>query len=43
LFVVKIFQGVDTETYDVPAIDAGSCFSRYDVHPTQLTGTIVVK
>lgn len=43
LFVGEIFQGTDTRTYEVPALDAGTYFFRCDVHPTQMTGTFVVK
>lgn len=43
LFVGEIFQGVDTRTYEVPALDPGTYFFRCDVHPTQMTGTFVVK
>ena len=43
LFVGDIFQGVDTMTYDVPALEPGTYFFRCDVHPGQMTGTFVVK
>jgi plastocyanin len=42
LFVGESFVGVDTMTYDVPALDAGTYFFRCDVHPPQMNGTFVV-
>jgi plastocyanin len=42
LFVGESFLGVETMTYDVPAIDAGTYFFRCDVHPPQMNGTFVV-
>lgn len=43
LFIGDIFQGVDTMTYEVQALDAGTYFFRCDVHPGQMTGTFVAK
>ena len=42
----SIFVGIDTTgpdqvTYEVPAIPAGEAFFRCDIHPTQMTGTVV--
>ncbi len=43
LFQGKLISGPDTITYQVSALDAGMYFFRCDVHPTQMTGTFVVK
>lgn len=43
LFQGEIFEGVDSMTYEVPALDAGTFFFRCDVHPTIMTGTFVVE
>jgi plastocyanin len=43
VFVGEIFQGVDTMSYEVPALEPGTFFFRCDVHPGQMTGTFVVK
>lgn len=43
LFVGKVVTGPTTVTYKVGALDAGSYFFRCDVHPTQMTGSLVVK
>jgi plastocyanin len=39
----QVVTGVRTVTYRVPALDAGSYFFRCDVHPAQMTGTLVVR
>lgn len=43
LFVGAIVTGPKTITYRVGALPAGSYFFRCDVHPQQMTGTLVVK
>ena len=43
LFTGSIFPGVATETYKVGALSAGTYTFKCDVHPTQMTGTFVVK
>jgi plastocyanin len=43
LFTGPIVTGPKTVTYHVKALDPGSYFFRCDVHPTQMTGTLVVK
>lgn len=40
LFVGEIFNGVETRTYEVPALPQGEWFFRCDVHP-QMTGTVI--
>ncbi len=42
LFVGETFPGVETVTYEVPALEPGIYFFRCDVHPTTMTGTFVV-
>jgi plastocyanin len=42
LFVGEIFPGAASRTYSVPALDPGTYFFRCDVHPTQMTGSVVV-
>jgi plastocyanin len=42
LFAGDLVTGVATQTYDVPALDAGTYFFRCDVHPTQMFGMFVV-
>jgi plastocyanin len=42
LFKGAFVTGPRTETYDVPALPAGTYFFRCDVHPTQMTGVFVV-
>ena len=37
----EVFTGVDTRTYDVPALDAGGYYFQCDVHPT-MNGTLNV-
>lgn len=41
LFTGELVTGVDSATYDIPALDAGSYFFRCDVHPT-MHGTVTV-
>lgn len=41
LFVGEIFPGPAERTYAVPALGAGTYFYRCDVHPSQMTGTLV--
>jgi len=41
LFVGEIFAGPAERTYSVPALPAGSYFFRCDVHPVQMTGTLI--
>lgn len=43
LFVGEIFAGPAERTYAVPALPAGSYFYRCDVHPAQMTGTLVAQ
>ncbi|HXY71790.1 MAG TPA: cupredoxin domain-containing protein [Actinomycetota bacterium] len=43
LFRGALVTGVKTVTYHVPALKPGTYFFRCDVHPTQMTGTFVVK
>lgn len=43
LFVGEIFAGPGERTYAVPALAAGSYFYRCDVHPVQMTGTLVAQ
>ena len=42
LFKGAVFNGVETRTYDVPALDAGSYAFVCDVHPTMI-GTLTAK
>jgi len=42
LFTGDLITGPKTVTYHVPALPAGSYFFRCDVHPQQMTGTLVV-
>ena len=42
LFKGAIFNGVETRTYDVPALDAGSYAFVCTVHPTMI-GTLTVE
>ena len=42
LFKGAVFNGVETRTYDVPAIDAGSYAFVCTVHPTMI-GTLTAK
>jgi plastocyanin len=42
-FVGEIVTGPTTITYRVAALPAGSYFFRCDVHPQQMTGTLVVR
>ena len=43
LFRGAVITGVKSVTYNVPALKPGTYFFRCDVHPTQMTGTFVVK
>jgi plastocyanin len=43
LFVGETVTGPTTITYAVPALDPGEFFFRCDVHPTQMTGTLVAE
>jgi plastocyanin len=43
LFVGETVTGPTTITYAVPALDPGEYFFRCDVHPTQMTGTLVAE
>ncbi|MGH3422085.1 MAG: cupredoxin domain-containing protein [Streptosporangiaceae bacterium] len=43
LFGGQMVTGPGTVTYHVPAQQPGTYFFRCDVHPTQMTGTFVVK
>jgi hypothetical protein len=42
LFVGTTFPGRATRTYEVPSLPPGRYFFRCDVHPTIMTGTLVV-
>jgi len=42
LFTGPLVTGVDSATYDIPALEAGSYFFRCDVHPT-MHGTVTVE
>jgi plastocyanin len=43
LFKGAIFPGVATQTYQVPAIDAGTYRFICDVHPSIMNGTLTVE
>jgi len=43
LFMGDLVTGPKTATYQVSALTAGTYFFHCDVHPTQMTGTFVVK
>jgi plastocyanin len=43
LFQGQLIAGPNTVTYHVGSLPAGSYFFRCDVHPAQMTGTLVVK
>lgn len=43
LFVGKTFPGPATQSYSVPALEAGTYFFRCDLHVSTMSGTLVVK
>ena len=43
IFQGDIVEGPNTTNYSFTAPDAGTYFVRCDVHPTQMTGTVVVE
>lgn len=43
LFAGEVFAGPESISYDVPAFEAGSYFFWCDIHPSQMTGTLVVE
>ena len=43
IFQGDIVEGPSTTEYSFTAPDAGTYFFRCDVHPTQMTGTVVVE
>ncbi|MGH3573247.1 MAG: cupredoxin domain-containing protein [Pseudonocardiaceae bacterium] len=43
LFAGDTVTGPATVTYQVPALKPGTYFFRCDIHPTQMTGTFIVK
>lgn len=43
IFEGEIFAGADALTYQLPAMDPGSYFFRCDVHPTTMTGTLLIE
>jgi plastocyanin len=43
IFQGDIVEGPTTTDYSFTAPDAGTYFFRCDVHPTQMTGTVVVE
>jgi plastocyanin len=43
IFQGDIVEGPNTTEYSFTAPDAGTYFFRCDVHPTQMTGTVVVE
>ncbi len=43
LFTGEVVTGPTTTTYHVGALEPGTYYFRCDVHPTQMTGTFVVK
>lgn len=43
LFMGALVTGPNSATYQVPSLPAGTYFFHCDVHPTQMTGTFVVK
>jgi len=42
VFKGAVFPGVATQTYQVPALKAGTYSFKCDVHPTIMTGTLTV-
>ena len=43
VFKGAVFPGVATQTYQVPALKAGTYSFKCDVHPNVMTGTLTVK
>ncbi len=43
LFVGEIIGGGSSTTYDIPPLDKGEYFFRCDLHPTAMTGTVIVE
>jgi plastocyanin len=43
VFIGKIVAGPQKVTYQVPALKAGTYSFQCDVHPQQMTGTLVAK
>jgi plastocyanin len=43
LFQGKLFQGVATVPYHVPALPAGTYYFQCDVHTQTMNGTLVVR
>jgi hypothetical protein len=43
VFRGAVFQGSKTEQYQIPALKPGRYYFHCDVHPTAMTGTLVVK
>jgi plastocyanin len=43
LFAGEVFAGPESMPYDAPAFEAGSYFFWCDVHPSLMTGTLVVE
>lgn len=41
LFLGALFPGVETRIYEIPPLPAGAYFFRCDVHPQQMTGTVI--
>ena len=43
LFQGELFEGVETQTYDVNGIPAGTYHFHCDAHPDQMQGTFIVE